>query len=292
MSSTKERRVAYSQNFLHSRRLVAALVERSSLGADDVVIEIGPGKGIITEALAARCRHVLTIEKDPHHAAIIRRRFADRPNVTVFACDFLAFPLPETPCKVFANIPYRITTAIVAKVTSGIAPPLDVYLTVQREAAARFAGIGGETMLSIGLKPWFAATVEHVFRRSDFTPRPAVDSVLLRIARRPEPMLPWETRERFGWLVEAIFSAWQPTVEQALRTLLPKAVNAEVRRRLGRALAVRPSASTVDDWLALFRGLEELDDDRGWAGCAAASARLRQQQARLDRPQRTRVHAR
>lgn len=292
MPSTKERRVAYSQNFLHSRRLVDDLVARSGIGADDVVIEIGPGKGIITEALAARCRHVLAIEKDPHHAAIVRRRFADRPNVTVFACDFLAFPLPETPYKVFANIPYRITTAIVAKLTSGIAPPVDAFLTMQREAAEKLAGAGGASMISVGMAPWFALDIAHVFRRRDFVPQPAVESVLLRITRRPEPMLPWAARVRFGSLVEAVFTAWQPTIEQALRALCPKPVAAEVRRRLGRDLAVRPLASTVEQWVALYRMLEEVDDDRVWSACAAASARLRQQQSRLDRPQRTRVHAR
>jgi 23S rRNA (adenine-N6)-dimethyltransferase len=292
MSSVKQRRAAYSQNFLHSRRLVSTLVEQSSIGENDVVIEIGPGKGIITEALAARSRHVLTIEKDPHHAALMRQRFADRPNVTVFACDFLASPLPEKPFKVFANIPYRITTAIVAKLTSGVAPPADTYLTVQREAAMKFAGTDGESMLSVSMKPWFVFSIEHEFRRSDFVPRPAVDSVLLRIALRDDPAVAWEGRGRFGQLVEAVFSAWQPTMGQALRTLLPKPAMNEINRNLGRSLGVRPSASTIEQWVALYRVLADVDDERIWAACAAASARLRHQQDQLERPTRTRVHSR
>jgi 23S rRNA (adenine-N6)-dimethyltransferase len=292
MSSVKQRRVAYSQNFLHSRRLVATLVERSSIGENDVVIEIGPGKGIITEVLAERSRHVLTIEKDPHHAGIMCRRFEHWPNVTVFACDFLAFPLPETPFKVFANIPYRITTAIVAKLTSGVAPPVDTYLTVQREAAMKFAGIGGESMLSVSMKPWFAFSIEHEFQRRDFVPRPAVDSVLFRIAQRDDPALTRGDRERFRHLVEAVFSAWQPTIEQALRKLLPKPAMHEVHRQLGRSLGVRPSASTIEQWIALYQVLDGLDDDRVWAACASASARLHQQQTRIERPARTRARLR
>lgn len=291
MSSTKARRVAYSQNFLHSRRLVEELVARSGIGADDVVIEIGPGKGIITAALATRARHVLAIEKDPHHATILRQRFAAWPNVTVFACDALDFPLPETPYKVFANIPYRLTAAIVAKLTSGVAPPVEAYLIVQREAAARFSGGDGATMLSTGLAPWFAIGVVHGFRRRDFVPQPAVESVLLRIAQRPDPPIPWAERERFRTVVEAIFTAWQPTIGEALRSLCPKPVGAELRRQLGLALAGRPSEATQDQWVTLYGALAELDDARVWRACAAASARLREQQANLDRPTRTRVRA-
>jgi len=74
---TQERRsVRYSQNFLHDRRLVGRLLARSSIGPDDVVYEIGPGRGIITEALAARCRRVVAVEKDPLLAARLQRRFA------------------------------------------------------------------------------------------------------------------------------------------------------------------------------------------------------------------------
>lgn len=291
MSSAKHRRVVYSQNFLHSRNLVSALVERSSIGGDDVVIEIGPGRGIITEKLADCSRHVLSIEKDPHHAEIMRSRFAARPNVTVFACDFLDFPLPETSYKVFANIPYRITTAIVAKLTSGLAPPVDAYLTVQREAAAKFAGLDGESMLSISLKPWFDLTIEHTFRRRDFTPQPSVDSVLLRLEYRDVPAIPRHDRGCFVHLVEAIFSAWQPTIEAAVQKLLPNSVAIRVCRELGRSLASRPSAATLEDWTALFNVLMAIDDERVWKHCASASARLHELQAKVDKTTRTRVHA-
>jgi 23S rRNA (adenine-N6)-dimethyltransferase len=289
VSSVKQHRVAYSQNFLHSRKLVATLVERSSIGRDDLVVEIGPGKGIITEALAERSGHVLTIEKDPRHAHFVRQRFADRPNVTVFACDFLAFPLPESPFKVFANIPYRITSAIVSKLTTGLAPPRDTYLTVQREAAEKFAGVGDASLLAIAMKPWFEITIEHEFRRRDFIPRPLVDSVLLRLLLREHPLLPWEHRGQFRQLVEAGFSAWQPTVWQAIRTLLPRDVADRVHRQLGNILHLKPSQSTITEWTDLYAILVDLNDDRVWAALRAASERLHQQQAQLDRPERTGV---
>lgn len=289
MPSTRHRRVQYSQNFLHSKRLVASLVERSSLCDRDLVIEIGPGKGILTDALSARARHVLAIEKDPHHAGIARSRFGSRSNVTVFECDFLTFPLPATPYKVFANTPYRHTAAIVGRLTSGIAPPEDAYLTMQAEAAERF--IGG-TMVSASIWPWFAPMIVHRFRRRDFVPQPAVESVLLRIERRAEPALPRESCERYRQMVEALYSAWRPTVEDALMALGAKAALKGVRATMGSSLRVRPSAMEADQWVRLFIALERVDDDRIWQAMVRASKSLRQQQRGLERPDRTRTRGR
>lgn len=284
---TQRRRAAYSQNFLHSRQLVSALVERSSIGSDDVVIEIGPGRGIITDALASRSRHVITIEKDPRYASQVSRRFGDRANVTVFACDILDFPLPETPFKVFANIPYRITTAIVDYLTTGVAPPVDAYLTVQQEAAARFTGEDEASMVSTCMKPWFEMSIVHRFRRRDFVPRPSVDSVLLRISRREPPLIPWDEREQFRRVVEAIYSAWQPTVVRALRRLLPRDIATDVTARSEVSLAVRPAQLPIEGWIAVYEVLSGCDDDRAWASIDLASGRLRRQQEELRRPTRT-----
>lgn len=291
MSSSNRRRVDFSQNFLRNPSLVNSLVERSSIGHDDIVVEIGAGKGIITEALAHHCRQVLTIEKDPRLAEMTRRRFIGQSTVIVFACDILDFPLPQTPFKVFASIPFRITTAIVAKLTSGLAPPIDAYMVVQREAAIKFAGVGGKSMLSITSEPWFDISIEHVFRRSDFSPRPSVDSVLMRMSKRPDPLLAWDKRDRFEHLVEAAFSAWQPTVEHALRILLPHGIQRSVLRQVGGSLSRRPSELYVDTWLEVFHELERHDDAATWRSLAQASAKLRSQQVRLERPTRTKTRA-
>ena len=184
MSASRQRRIDYSQNFLCNPRLVRRLVRAADLGADDLVIEIGPGDGAITRELMSACRHVIAVEKDPHQAKRLGRRFPAEQNLTLFAADFLEFPLPQTPYKVFASIPYNATAAIVGKLTSGIAPPDDAWLVIQREAALRFLGVPTGTLVAAQIHPWFAVSVEHTFRRSDFRPAPAVDSVLLRIARR------------------------------------------------------------------------------------------------------------
>src|SRR5687767_4239890 len=207
MSRLRHRRITYSQNFLRSPRLVDRLLDRAGIAADDLVIEIGPGRGVITEQLAARCRQVLAVEQDPVLVEALRTQFAPAANVALFAGDFLSFPLPLTAYKVFANIPFNITAAIVGKLTSGTSPPIDAYLAVQREAAARFMGTPQETLVGVLLKPWFEPTVVYRFRAADFVPRPGVAVVLLRLRRREVPLVSPSDASLFGDFVAYVFSA-------------------------------------------------------------------------------------
>ena len=140
MSASNRQRVLYSQNFLKDPNLVALLLDQSSLESDDVVYEIGPGKGLITRQLALRYRQVIAIERDPHLSAWLQREFASWSNVTIHYGDFLFYNLPRQPYKVFANIPFNITAAIVAQLTAAQRPPEDAYLCMQKEAAEMFLG--------------------------------------------------------------------------------------------------------------------------------------------------------
>ena len=130
--------VAYAQVFLRDPALVDRLLARSSIGPDDLVYEIGAGKGVITARLAVRCRQVIAVEHDPRLIGPLRRRLAALPNVALYQADFLAFPLPETPYKVFANPPFNRTSAIVTRLTTGPCSPDDTYLVMQREVADQF----------------------------------------------------------------------------------------------------------------------------------------------------------
>ena len=140
MASNRRRSVRYAQNVLTNRSLIDRLLDRSGIDAGDTVLEIGAGGGAITERLARRCRRVVAIERDPRLADRLRRRFAGCPSVAIHEGDFLCLPLPDTRYKVFANIPFNITTAIVTRLTAAPRPPEEAHLVVQREAADRFLG--------------------------------------------------------------------------------------------------------------------------------------------------------
>lgn len=285
--SHHRRRIRYSQNFLHNRKLVSRLVRESGLNAGDLVLEIGPGDGAITAELVRTCRHVLAVEADHHQIQRLRKRLGDAPNLTLFAADFLDFPLPETPHKVFASIPYNITAAIVGKLTTGTAPPTEMYLVMQREAAERFLGHPKGTMMAAQLHPWFDTAIAHRFKRTDFHPRPAVDSVLLRIALRPSPAIDWSNRDRYLDLVASVFTAWKPTVREALAALLPRLAMARMHRDLAHVMRPRPSAVSNEEWIALFRALDALGDPVVWKRMDGAQSRLGLRDAKLTRRTRT-----
>lgn len=291
MSMSRQRRIAYSQNFLHNPRLVRQLVAQSSLGADDLALEIGPGDGAITSALVDTCRHVIAVEKDVRQVERLGKRFGQDARLTLFGGDFLDFPLPASRYKVFASIPYNATAAIVGKLTTGTAPPDDAYLVMQREAANRFMGTPSETLVGLQLKPWFEPSVVFAFKRTDFRPAPAVDSVLLRIERRPRPSIESSQRSMYQDFVVTMFTAWKATVRQAAKAAFPADVVAALDRSVGRALDQRPSAVGLETWIAAFQALLDLDDPRVWRAIAGASEKLEREQAGLAKPRRTSVAA-
>ncbi|HEX2212469.1 MAG TPA: rRNA adenine N(6)-methyltransferase family protein [Mycobacterium sp.] len=288
MSTLRQHHIVRSQNFLRSPRLVDRLLDRSGITADELVIEIGPGRGVVTERLAARCRQVLAVERDTILVEELRARFAHAANVAIFAGDFLNFPLPLTAYKVFANIPFNITAAIVGKLTSGTSPPVDAYLVVQREAAERFLGTPRQTLIAVLIQPWFEPSVVHRFRPTDSAPRPGVEVVLLRLRRRPVALMAPHDRALFEDFTAYAFTAWQPTVRAAFARILPRQTVARIERIAGVSLDRPPSAIPFAAWVSLA------DTFRGVAGEQTASVkgarnRLERQQTGLLKVHRTRA---
>ncbi len=292
MPAVHRRSVTYSQNFLRSRQLVDRLLERSSIGADDVVVEIGPGRGLITERLAARCRHVLAIEKDHDLTNQVQDRIGRVPNVVIFEADFLHFPLPVTPYKVFANIPFNVTTAIVTKLTSGSSPPDDAYLVAQREAANKFLGRPRESLYAVLLKPWFEPALIHRFQPTHFTPNPGVQVVLLRLHKRESPLVATADTPMFRDLAVYVFSAWQPTVRDALRQILSKPALTHIERHLGFTLNRPPTSLPFAAWMDIAAAFQGIADDRARRTIEGAEARLRRRQGGLEKIHRTRLSSR
>jgi 23S rRNA (adenine-N6)-dimethyltransferase len=180
------RRRLYSPNFLAKRKLAYKLVSNSSIGNNDLVIEIGPGKGRLTEALCIQSGRVIAVEINTGFCGLLRERFRQSANLEIICQDFLKFNLPKRSYKVFANIPFAITADIIRKLTNDIYLN-EAYLIVQSEAAKKFVGIpfaARDSMMALKLKRKFNMDVVWKFRRYDFEPLPRVDCVLMRIRRR------------------------------------------------------------------------------------------------------------
>lgn len=183
------RKKLLSQNFLTNRQLVKQLIRDSSIGKQDFVLEIGPGQGTITQELVRRAKQVEAIEIDPTLHRSLIQQFTDQSNLRLVCGDFLQSPLLHQSYKVFSNIPFSITGEVIRKLLYSPNPPKDCYLIVQLEAADKYIiHPKNNTMASILLQPWWDTKIVHSFSRSDFSPKPNVDCVLMQIQPRSTPL--------------------------------------------------------------------------------------------------------
>jgi 23S rRNA (adenine-N6)-dimethyltransferase len=211
---------------------------------------------MLTAELSHRCREVLAVEVDPALCTALRRRFAREPQVSVICGDFLRFRLPtEEPYKVFGNIPFSLSSAIVRRLADARNGPEDAHLVMQREAGLRFAGgpFGPETLVSLLLKPRWQVEIVRDLRRGDFDPPPRVRSVMVWLARRRRPLVEESELRAYQSFVTASFGRRGRTVGRCLRASLTRHQVTRLARALNFDPSLPPSALSFDQWLGLFR---------------------------------------
>jgi len=279
----------HSQNFLRSPQQVEQLLALSSITGEDVVYEIGPGKGAVTDQLVQHCRQVVAIEKDCGFAERLQCRYAAHPHVAIHAADFLEFPLPNEPYKVFANIPFNITHDIVTKLTSAAHPPQDAYLIMQQEAANKFCGIPREFLFSILLKPWFELDILYYFQRHDFIPSPQVDVVMLRMRKRGPPLIARHERQLFRDFMVHSFITRQPTLDQILHDVFTHRQRQQAKKLFSIDLDATPSAIPFPQWMQLFHYFTHISSAQARQLISGSEQRLHAHQKKLHKIHRTRV---
>ena len=283
------RKPKHGQNFLRSTRLARWLLAKTSISADDLVLDIGAGRGTLTEPLSGRCRRVVAFEIDPLVFRDLKRRFRDSASVSLVHADFLTCQLPREPYKVCANLPFNITADVVAKLTSGVDPPQDAYLVVQREAAERFTVDRGQrfTLAACLLYPRWRARVLAQVPAAAFRPPPSVNAALLHLRLRPNPLIAARDHALFRDLVAQGFVGGS-SLGHALRPLLTARQRRRIATDLKLELDLRPSEVRPQQWVALLRFVVRHRCQVNLASIRGAHVRLRNRQRRLRKSHRTR----
>ncbi len=243
-----------SQNFLHSRKLTRELVGSSSITKNDLVVEIGPGKGIITEQLIERAGRVLAIELDSHWCRYLKDKFRTAGNFELYCLDFLDWIPPSAPYKVFANIPFSIEGKIIRQLIDASNPPQDCYLVMVKELAYRLAAPYKENQFSISHKPWFDFSIDWHFHPTDFTPVPRVDAVMLRFTWKKNLLLPLSEKTRYQNFVGQGFGQGS-AVKQNLRRFYSLCAINHAFHALYLDKDAKPSYLTLGQWIDLYRAL-------------------------------------
>lgn len=251
------RRRSLSQNLFRDPKLVAHLVGLAKIGPKDTVVDIGAGRGIITAELAKVSGRVIAVEVDPEMAVELKREFAVCPNVEVYLVDIRRFALPQGDYKVFANVPFHITSDIVYQLLYYSSPPVAAYLVLAKEAAEKFAGVPRETQFSVLAKPWFEFKILRELRPSDFSPEPEVAVVLLEIVKRGVSLVSLPEEALYKGLIKFAFGTWRKDLKAGLGRIFTYNQWKRLAEDNGFEVHAKPTDLTFSQWLAIFKFLEQ-----------------------------------
>lgn len=248
------------QHFLTDARLLARIADTLGATAADTVIEIGPGRGALTTHLLERAGKVIAIELDRELAPLLAERWKDEPRFRVVEGDVLEEDLgalADGPYLLAGNVPYNITTPILFHAMRRPRPTRAVYL-VQKEVADRVvAAPGSEAYGALSVNVQALAHAELLFAVSAraFTPPPKVESAVIRIEPRVEPLLTPAEEEPFRLLVQGAFGLRRKQMRRVLRTV--RAWDAERADAALQAAGIdpeaRPETLAPGDFLRLLR---------------------------------------
>ncbi len=259
--------VDLGQHFLTDSEVLRDIITAADLQSDDVVLEIGPGKGVLTEELAKHVKRVIAVELDRTLVAELQKKFKSAKNVEIIHEDILRWwPQQNLNIEIFkhlkivANIPYRITAPILRLFLEHELHPNLLVLMVQKEVAERVcAKPGAMSLLSVSVQYYATPEIVRIVPRTAFNPAPKVDSAILKIIpfkRHDYPEMSDRTKidNVFFRLVKMGFSSRRKQLQNLLATGL-RMTNEEAKKALlaiGLSPTVRAQELSIADWKKLI----------------------------------------
>lgn len=216
----------YGQNFLTSPAIAQRIVDSADLTIEDTVLEIGPGKGVLTRLMIERCRRVLAVEIDPRWAQKLTEEFTESGRISIINQDILQYNLSEIfkegsgRYKAVANLPYNIAVPIIEKLLKTAFKPARIVVMVQKEMADRIsAKPGGKDYGSLSLFIQYHAKVEKLFHvpPGSFFPRPKITSSVIRLVPHPKPPVMPDDEDAFFDFVKICFSQRRKMLRSVLK---------------------------------------------------------------------------
>lgn len=207
------------QHWLHDDVSLKAMVTYAGVDHDDVVVEIGPGLGTLTQYILDTGAHVEAIEFDADLAVSLPARLCNPDNLKVTQADIMSYDLTKLPVdyKVVANIPYYLTSGLLRVISESSNPPSVAILLVQKEVAQRVcAKPGGMSLLSVSVQLYFEVSLGKLVPAELFTPPPKVDSQILILSRRSKPYFGECNSKNIFRVVKAGFSERRKKLRSSL----------------------------------------------------------------------------
>ena len=247
---------SFGQNFLTDTNILQKIVDTAEIDKNVNVIEIGPGIGAVTEILAENAAEVMAFEIDDRLVPILEDTLRDHDNVNVINEDVLKadlqtrvneFKNPELPIKVVANLPYYITTPILMHLIESKIPFAEFVVMMQKEVADRISAEPNSKAygsLSIAVQYYMTAKVAFIVPRTVFVPAPNVDSAILKMTRREQPLVEVKDEDFLFRVAKASFVHRRKTLRNNLTNHFGK--SEEVKAKLEQALSISDFAHLSD----------------------------------------------
>lgn len=247
------------QHFLNNETIIDRIIASSNISKEDVVLEIGPGEGVLTEKLCQKGEKIISIELDKKLETGLKNRFKNQENLEIIFDDILKINVPQiltdrniSSYKLVANIPYYITSKIIRLFLETKIKPNEIILMIQKEVAERIVAKPGEmSILSVSVQ--YYSDVQKIFdvSRENFNPPPEVDSSVIKIynLKKTDP----EKDKKFFRTVKAGFCARRKTLANNLANSfhLNKRDVEEKLAVAGLPPQIRSQELSIEDWIKI-----------------------------------------
>lgn len=253
------------QNFLVDPGIQTRIIQAMDIRPDDHVLEIGAGLGALTETLAQRAACLTAVDKDKAFIRILENKLSKYNNLQLFCADILQFEISRyssSPLKVIGNLPYYITTPIIACMLEKHRQWIkEIYITVQEEVGKRLTARPGSkdySALSILTQYFTAAKLLFTIPKKAFYPQPRVDSVFLQLKIYPQPAVTVRDEAQFFRIVRTIFGKRRKTLLNALTHNMEKEKRADIQQILtagGINCQIRPEQMSLDELAKIAHNL-------------------------------------
>ncbi len=262
----------FGQNFLIDTHVLDKIIRSAKITKDDLVLEIGPGIGTMTQYLAEAARRVIAVEIDKNLIPILSDTLREYDNVKVINEDILKVDVRKLaeeenegkPVKVVANLPYYITTPIIMGLFESHVPVDSITVMVQKEVAQRMqTGPGNKDYGALSLavqyyaEPYIVANVPP----NCFMPRPKVGSAVIRLTRHDSPPVQVKDERLLFDIIRASFNQRRKTLANGLRNSgsldIPREIIVEAIEQLGKGAEVRGESLTLEEFARLSNYIEE-----------------------------------
>lgn len=251
-----------SQNFLIDNNIIKKILQESNVNSKDVVLEIGPGPGALTEALVESGAKILTVEKDEAFAKALPRLQKEENKLKTYCHDIMTFPIEEKlkenlsgkqKAKVIANLPYQISAPILTRLVAMNDFFSSIHVMVQEEVARRITASpksSGYNSLTVFLN--FHSKTSYAFgvNRSCFYPQPKVDSAIISLQLTPPPRI--SSKEHFFKMIRTAFGQRRKMLRSSLKKFFPPQTIIQALESIKSLPTARPEELSLEKFIHFF----------------------------------------